>query len=59
MSEVLELAHFSQYDGVAEVNIGAGRVQAELDAQSTLLFRGGGELLGQLGFGKYFDRAAF
>ena len=33
VAEVLELAHFSQYDGVAEVEVGSGRVHAEFDAE--------------------------
>jgi hypothetical protein len=59
MAEVLELAHFSQDDGVAEVYIGAGRVQAELDTQLAAFPGSIGELLGQLGLGEDLYRAAF
>lgn len=33
MAEVLELAQLAQHDGVPEVEVGAGRIAAELDAQ--------------------------
>ena len=38
--EVLELAQLLQDDGVAEVDVGRGRVDAELDAQRAALARG-------------------
>ncbi len=59
MAEVLELPHLSQYDRMAEVYIGTGRVQAELDSQLSVRFSRLGELLAQLGLGKDFDRATF
>ena len=37
VAEVLELAQLLQHDGVAEVQVGRGRVQAELDAQRAAL----------------------
>ncbi len=33
VAEVLELAHFAEDDGVAEVEVGGGGVHAELDAE--------------------------
>ena len=33
MAEVLELAHLAQRDGVAEMQVGAGGVDAELDVE--------------------------
>ena len=44
MAEVLELAQFLQHDGVAEMDVGRGRVQPELDAQLAALAFGQGEL---------------
>ena len=44
MAEVLELAQLLQHDRVAEVDVGRGRVQAELGAQLAPLARGGLEL---------------
>ena len=35
MAEILKLAQLVQDDGVAEVNVGRGRVEAELDASGT------------------------
>jgi len=59
VAEVLELAHFAQDDGVAEVDIGAGGVQTELNTQLAVFLGGIGELLGQLGLGEDLYRAAF
>ena len=39
MAEVLELAQLLQDDGVAEVDVGRRRVEAELDAQLAALAR--------------------
>ncbi len=33
MTEVLQLAHLVEHHGVADVDVGRGRVQAQLDAQ--------------------------
>ena len=44
MAEVLELAQLLQHDGVAEVDVGRGRVEPELDAQLAALARGGLQL---------------
>ena len=44
MAEVLELAQLLQDDRVAEVDVGRGRVEAELDAQLAPLARGLREL---------------
>ncbi len=33
MAEILELAHFPQYNRMAEMDIRTGRVQAQLDSQ--------------------------
>ena len=33
MAQVLQLAHFVQHHGVANVDVGRGRVQAQFDAQ--------------------------
>ena len=40
---VMQLAHLAQHHRVAEVNVGRGRVQAELDAQRNAGGLGAGE----------------
>jgi hypothetical protein len=44
VAQILELAQLLQHDGVAEVDVGGRRVQAELDAQLPSLALGEGEL---------------
>ena len=44
MAEVLELAQLAEHDRVAEVDVGSGGVDPELDAQGTPGLRSGGEL---------------
>ena len=53
MAGVLERAQLRQHDAVAEVDVGAGRVDAELEPQRAPL----GELLGQPALGQRVDRA--
>src|SRR5262249_15549524 len=50
VSEVLEVAHLAQQDGMAEVQIGRGRVEAGLDAQRPAGFRRLHQALAQIGF---------
>ncbi len=45
MPEVLHLAHLVEDDRVPEVDVGGGRVEAQLDAQGLAT----GELVGDLG----------
>ena len=52
--EVLELAQLLQHDGVAEVQVGRRRVQAELDAQRPAL----GQALLERARGRHLDRVA-
>jgi hypothetical protein len=59
VADVLELPHFPQYDRMAEMYIGAGWVQAELDSQLPDSLKSLSELLSQFGLSKDFDRAAF
>ena len=47
MAEVLELAHLAQGHGVAEVQVGAGGVNAKLDVERHATL----ELLAKLGLG--------
>ena len=35
MAEVLKMAHLAQHDGMPDVNVWCGGVQAELDSQGT------------------------
>ncbi len=51
--QVLQLAHLVEQHGVAEVQVGRGRVETGLDAQRTPLF----ELLDQFGFEQQFVAA--
>ncbi len=53
MAEVLEQPQPPQHDREAEVEVGGGGVDAELDPQRPV----GGELLAQLLFGDDVDRA--
>jgi hypothetical protein len=46
MADILELSQFPQYDAVAEMNIGAGRINSELHPQ----WPAEGELFAQLRF---------
>ncbi len=59
MAEVLELAHLSQDDGVAEMDVGAGRVEAELYAQGAVLLCRQGQLFGEVLLVEDFYRASF
>ncbi len=54
MAEILQLAHLVQHHRVAQVNVGRGGIQAELDAQG----RAGGAAAGQLG-GEFGDDEQF
>jgi hypothetical protein len=58
MAEVLELAHLSKHYRMAEVYIGAGRVQAELDAKPIAFFGCIGEFFGQFVLGENLDRTS-
>jgi len=57
--QILELSHLSQYYRMAEVYIGAGRVQAELDSQLPARFGRLGKFFSKLGFTLNFHCAAF
>jgi hypothetical protein len=59
VAEVLKLAHFAQDDRVAEMNVGAGWVKAELDSQLPNSLFSIGELLSQFGVSENLDCAAF
>ena len=57
MPGVLELAELVEDDGVAEVDVGGGGVDAELDAQRPALPLGKVELGLERAFGKHLDGA--
>ena len=59
MSEVLELPHLAEDDGVAEVNVGAGGVETEFYAEPLALLVGVCELLGKFCDVEYLDGTAF
>jgi hypothetical protein len=52
MAQVLQLAHLVEHHGVAQVNVGRGRVQAQLDAQRHAGGFGPGQLLDPLVLGQ-------
>jgi hypothetical protein len=58
MPQVLQLAHLVQHDGVADVDVGRRRVQAELDPQGRPLRFGARELARPFVFGQQFLSAA-
>ena len=53
VAELLELAELAQHDREAEVDVGGGRVDAELGPQRAA----GRELAAQIGLGDEIDRA--
>ena len=55
VAEVLHLAHLVEHDGVAEVDVGRGRIEPELDPQR-LAAR---ELDGELGLDQELVRPVF
>jgi hypothetical protein len=48
MTEVLEVFHLPEQDGVAEVQIGRGRIETGFDAERPIRFRSRQEALAQL-----------
>ena len=58
VAEVLELAQLLQHDRVAEVDVGRGRVDPELDAQLAPVARGGRQLGLQAALGQALDGVA-
>ena len=58
MSEVLELSHLSKDDGVAEVDVGGGWVEAELYAELPGCLAGLVKFFRELLLGKDFYRAS-
>ena len=58
MTEVLQLAHLVQHDRVADVDVGRGRIEAELDTQRLACRRAPGELLREFVFDQQFVDAA-
>jgi hypothetical protein len=58
MSQVLQLAHLVQHDGVADVDVGRRGVQPELDPQGLALGFGARELGRPLVFRQQFLSAA-
>jgi hypothetical protein len=58
MTEVLEMPKLAQHDGVSEVNLGRGRIEAKLNLERLAGSVGFGELGGK-GFARnYFDGAS-
>ena len=45
MAEILQLAHLVEHDRVADVDVGRGRIEAELDTQRLARGRAASELL--------------
>ena len=58
MAEVLQLAHLVQHDRVADVDVGRGRIETELDAQRRAGGRAAGQLLQEFFFDQQLVRAA-
>jgi hypothetical protein len=58
VAQVLELAQFVQYDGVAEVQVGRRRVQAQLDAQRRAALFRTGQFLGKFALDQQLIDAA-
>jgi hypothetical protein len=58
MAEILQLAHLVQHHGMAQVQVGRGRVQAQLDAQRLAALFGARELLREFAFDQQFVDAA-
>ncbi|MBA7664021.1 hypothetical protein ES703_72071 [subsurface metagenome] len=58
VAEVLKLPHLPQYYRVAEMYIGTGGVQAELDAKLSACFSCLSEFFGQFFLGKNLNCAA-
>ena len=59
MAEVLQLAHLVEHHRVAEVQVGRGRVEAELDAQRRAALFGARQFLREFGFDQEFVDTAF
>ena len=57
MAQILQLAHLVEDHRVAHVNVGGGRVQAQLDAQRRAGGFGADQLPDPLGFGDQFIAA--
>ena len=54
MSEILQLAHFIQYNRMTQMQIRCSRIQPQLDAERFSRFFGTGEFLGKFGFDQEF-----
>ena len=50
MSEILQLAHFIQYNRMTQMQIRCSRIQPQLDTERFSRFFGTGEFLGKFGF---------
>ena len=48
MPQLLEVAHLPEDDGVAEVEVGGGGVEADLDPERLAALSGGFQLRGEL-----------
>jgi hypothetical protein len=57
--KILQLAHFVEHHGVADVDVGGGGVEAELDAQRHAGGLGTRQLGQPIGLGQQFVAAAF
>jgi hypothetical protein len=51
MAQILQLAHLVEHHGVPDVDVGCGRVQAQLDAQRNAGGLGTGQLAHPVAFG--------
>jgi hypothetical protein len=54
VAQVLQLAQLVQHHGVAQVQVGRGRVQAQLDAQRLAALFRARQLLGEFAFDQQF-----
>ena len=59
MAEILQLAHLVQHDRMADVDVGRGRIETELDAQRLARRGAPRELLREFVFDQQFVAAAF
>ena len=57
MAELLEVLHLPDDDGVAEVDVGSGGIEADLDGERLALARCARELRFQVGFLDQIDRS--
>ena len=59
VAQVLQLAHLVQHNGVAKVQVGCGRIQAQFDAQRYAALFGARQFLGELTFNQQLVDTAF